>query len=143
MFHVETSGTVWPNLQRSTLDDYPIKRMWVCVSPKPGFREDMIDLADEVKVIVPGLGDVLPGWKPTGEKDPKSGYDIVAADPNYRWPDINDALRWASNGKVVFLQPRNAKFDIDKNNLMIVQDIIRDHPELRLSVQLHKVLRVQ
>jgi 7-carboxy-7-deazaguanine synthase len=115
MLHIETSGTVLFNL----LDLNLIEEHWVCVSPKPGWKKEMIDLADEVKVIVPGLGN--------GEG----------------WPTLDNALEWAYDGKVVFLQPRNAKFDVDKQNLLYVQDLIRDHPVLRLSVQLHKILKVQ
>lgn len=131
--HVETSGTV--NFKHVQESIRPWK-MHVCVSPKPGFIEDMVDIADEVKVIVPGLGDMTPAlFKLLDFEDPSR--------PNLRWPSIADALRWAAAGKTVFLQPRNAKFEIDRNNLVIVQDIIRDNPSLRLSVQLHKVLRVQ
>lgn len=118
MFHVETSGT------KMLLEEFALrpgirKRLWICVSPKPGYLEAMIDDADEVKVIVPGLG---------------SGDG---------WPGLAEALTWARKGKTVFLQPRNGKMDIDQSNLMFVQDILRDYPELRLSVQLHKILKVQ
>lgn len=111
--HIESSGTV----------NYKIRRhpemWWLCVSPKPGFKEEIVHSANEVKVIVPGLGN--------GEG----------------WPTINDALRWADAGKIVFLQPKNDKLSVDKNNLRIVQDIIAQYPQLRLSVQLHKILGVQ
>jgi len=116
MLHIETSGTRPLPLDASHPDR---RRLWICVSPKPGFIEDVVLAADEVKVIVPGLG---------------SGSD---------WPTPDDALRWAAAGKIVFLQPRNAKFDIDKVNLTYVQDLLHDYPQLRLSVQLHKILKVQ
>jgi 7-carboxy-7-deazaguanine synthase len=113
--HIETSGTVahpnWLSIYRPYV--------WICCSPKPGYLPSVVEDADEVKVIVPGLGN--------GEG----------------WPTLENALRWAYDGKRVYLQPRNAKFDVDKQNLLYVQDIIRDHPELRLSVQLHKLLKVQ
>jgi len=113
-FHIETSGTVKipKYLQESA-------RLWLCVSPKPGFREDVVAEADEVKVIAPGLG--------SGEG----------------WPTISDALRWAGYGKTVFLQPRNLRHEVDKNNLRIVQDLVLQYPQLRMSVQLHKILGVQ
>lgn len=114
--HIETSGTC-------SIDDrlrgIERSRYWLCVSPKPGFREEVVQQADEVKVIAPGLGN-------------GSG-----------WPQLGDALRWADMGKIVFLQPRNGKYDVDKQNLLYVQDLIRDYPQLRLSVQMHKVLHVQ
>ena len=107
----------------------------MCISPKPGFSENTIrDCADEIKVIVPGLGELTE----------RLSAELGTKTRDFRWPTIEDALRWARTYKrPVFLQPRNAKYDVDKNNLMIVQDIIRDNPELRLSVQLHKILRVQ
>jgi 7-carboxy-7-deazaguanine synthase len=122
LIHVETSGTVFPNFT-------PIgawrERMWICVSPKPGYRDDMIALADEIKVIVPGLG-VL-----------RNGMCIG-------WPTIGDALHWAlTMGKTVFLQPRNDKHDLNMTNLRMVQTLIQEYPQLRLSVQLHKLLHVQ
>lgn len=139
MWHVETSGTkpLWglkANPRAAQREDglwmHPL--VWLCVSPKPGWREDMIDLADEVKVIVPGLGDKLPTHGPD-----------ALAQANFRWPTPQDALRWAEEGKIVFLQPRNGRFDIDRQNLLYCQDFIREHPQLRLSVQLHKLLHVQ
>src|SRR5262245_57089509 len=60
LFHVQTSGTI--DLPPWCLQDYT----WVCVSPKPGWREDVVQIADEVKVIMPGLGvlrnGVCEGW---------------------------------------------------------------------------------
>lgn len=113
-FHVETSGTVLS-------DTLTIRRhgsLWICVSPKPGYLSSAIDRADEIKVIVPGLG------------------------PGDGWPTLDDALGWARNGKLVYLQPRNRRLEIDRDSLMYVQDIVREHPELRLSVQMHKILKV-
>lgn len=123
MFHIETSGTRplpdwWDRF--ATYAGEP-GRGWLCVSPKPGFLEDTVAVADEIKVIVPGLGN--------GEG----------------WPSLEDAIRWAhwKPSRPVFLQPRNGRFDVDKQNLLYVQDLIKDNPELRLSVQLHKILKVQ
>jgi organic radical activating enzyme len=110
--HIETSGTV---LLTEDIDLIS----WLCVSPKPNFLPQMIEAADELKVIVPGLG--------VGEG----------------WPGLQDALTWAAVGKPVFLQPRNSKFDVDKQNLLYVLDLLREYPQLRLSVQLHKLLHVQ
>ncbi len=118
-FHLETSGT--------KLLDFDRTHYWVCVSPKPGFKEDVVRGADEIKVIMPGLG-VLQH----GRMKIDSG-----------WPTLQDALRWADAGKIVFLQPRNGKFDVDMGNLHLCQDIIAEYPQLRLSTQLHKILKVQ
>jgi 7-carboxy-7-deazaguanine synthase len=146
MFHIETSGTREP-VVKNLPENFDLDRLWVCVSPKPGFLEKMIRLADEVKVIVLGLGtdESLLKLQNEAKKLGRSYHPLAYDTPlgAFRWPGLDDALRWAAAGKTVFLQPRNAKFDVDKNNLMIVQDIIREHPQLRLSVQLHKILKVQ
>jgi len=129
MIHIETSGTLHPSWLPPMKD--LLDPMWICVSPKPGFLESMIDRADEVKVIVPGLGtdESLPFSNRTNQK--------------LHWPNISDALRWADAGKLVYLQPRNAKFDVDQHNLMLVKDLLTIHPQLRLSTQMHKILKVQ
>lgn len=146
-YHVETSGTVKRNDVRSwAAINGDLRRTWICVSPKPGFLEDVVLAADEVKVIVPGLGTEksLEQMKPMAGFAFESPKNHVLADrENFRWPTLTDALRWADAGKTVFLQPRNGKFDIDQNNLRLVQDILVDHPNLRLSVQMHKILKVQ
>lgn len=122
VIHIETSGTVdWvpppstgPSLVRGT---------HIAVSPKPGFLPMMIARADEIKVIVPGLG----GNPPDGTF----------------WPTLEHALAWATAGKVVFLQPRNAKYDPDKRYVALCEELVRANPALRLSIQLHKFLRVR
>lgn len=138
VFHIETSGT-------KALPFWRGRRHWMCVSPKPGFLEEIVLAADEVKVIVPGLGEinekVAKHW--VLEADDIGESRALRQKELKRWPSLEDAKRWAAAGKIVFLQPRNGKFDVDKNNLLYVQDLIRDHPELRLSVQMHKILKVQ
>ena len=126
--HIETSGTI-PFLGR-----VPVSA-WICVSPKPGFLEEVVLQADEVKVIVPGLG------TPESLLQIKS---VTQGHPDtFRWPTLGDALRWAASGKTVFLQPRNAKLAIDKMSLKYVLDVLKDYPQLRLSCQLHKMLGEQ
>jgi len=112
--HIETSGTI----RRPDGITDP-RLLWVCVSPKPGFREAEMQIADEIKVIVPGLGRV---------ED---------------WPTLGDALKWAEAGKTVFLQPRNSVHKVDADNLALCQQLVLEHPQLRLSVQLHKLLEVR
>ena len=141
-FHIETSGT--KPFERLREQSLGVFSSWVCVSPKPGFLEDVVMAADEVKVIVPGLGEI-------NEKNPKhwdlsvntSALGIAGTGVLKHWPTLADALRWAAAGKTVFLQPRNSKNEIDKTNLMYVMDLLRDHPQLRLSSQMHKILKVQ
>lgn len=114
--HIETSGTIIPSMDIAD-------RCWLCVSPKPGFKIEVLAMADEIKVIVPGLGKG-PGW-----------------------PQLEEALEWAEgiNGmpKRVYLQPRNNPFTLNPINLKYVMDLLAEHPTLRLSAQLHKILKVQ
>jgi len=112
--HVETSGTVLPPYI-DMLDRF----VWITVSPKPGYLREMIDCADEIKVIVPGLG--------TG----------------VGWPGLEQAKAWAAEGKTVYLQPRNSRNTVDAGNLQLVLQLIDENPELRLSAQLHKYINVR
>lgn len=114
--HIETSGTQepdWLELAKLAAD------CWVCVSPKPGYRESMVARADEVKVVLGGLGDG-PGW-----------------------PTVDDALRWAAAGKLVYVQPRNRTMDVNMVALEQALAVVRKHPQLRLSVQLHKFIKTR
>lgn len=108
--HVETSGT---RPVPAWLADRP-KQVWLTVSPKPGYLPLSVKLASEVKVILGGLGDG-PGW-----------------------PTLEDAVRWADEGKLVYVQPRNERTAIDRANLAAALDAVAAHPQLRLSTQLHK-----
>lgn len=96
------------------------RRVWVTVSPKPGFSERMvIDVADEIKVIVGGLGDG-PGW-----------------------PGIEDALRWADAGKLVYVQPRNFVHLVAEAAMESAVRLVERYPQLRLSMQAHKFLKTR
>lgn len=136
--HVETSGTVKPSWLVRSLEPeetYPLGLVmtdvsedyageptdepwpfpiWLTVSPKPGWLPEMIELADEVKVILGGLGDG-PGW-----------------------PTLEDAVRWADAGKLVYVQPRNHRAMINGANLESALAAVDAHPQLRLSMQAHK-----
>lgn len=114
--HVETSGTKMPDwLPEAQYSS----SFWLTVSPKPGYLEAMVLAADEVKVILGGLGDG-PGW-----------------------PTVQDALRWANAGKLVYVQPRNERLEVDRRNLDEALLVVAHHPKLRLSCQLHKFLRTR
>jgi organic radical activating enzyme len=114
--HVETSGTKPAGFW---LADRLPKDVWVTVSPKPSFLPSMIDLADEVKVILGGLGDG-PGW-----------------------PTLEDAVRWADAGKLVYIQPRNHRDTVDQQAMNEAVAVTDRHPQLRLSTQLHKYIRTR
>lgn len=145
--HIETSGTKkLPDFFLDSLS-YSDRGYWICVSPKPGFIEDVVLHADEVKVIMPGLGVLKHGvMQPVRRPHtitPSSPRDHVPEPELHRWPTLEDALRWADAGKTVFIQPRNGRSEIDQTNLRLCQDIVAEYPQLRLSVQLHKILKVQ
>jgi 7-carboxy-7-deazaguanine synthase len=110
--HIETSGTI----------SIPDALRWchVAVSPKPGYRMDCIHRADEIKVIMGGLGNG-PGW-----------------------PTLEDALTWATElRKEVYLQPCNAKLSVDPASLSAAMALVTAHPQLRLSPQLHKLINMR
>jgi len=113
--HIETSGTVYwsrPPLRSTSL--------WITVSPKPKYLEAMVANADEVKVILGGLGE-------------GSG-----------WPTLQDALRWAQNiMRPVYIQPRNSKDAVNEAAMHEAIEAVLAHPNLRLSTQLHKYLTVR
>lgn len=135
MFHIETSGTLLLPKWLPKRGHPRALRYWITVSPKPGWVKEVIQEADEIKIIVPGLGVVpLQGTLPLARPplDPHAGL----------WPTLDDAKLWAHD-RPVFLQPRNGKFDIDKANLKFCIDACNENPELRLSVQMHKILGVQ
>jgi organic radical activating enzyme len=114
IFHIETSGT---KPLPSFLVHVP-GRSWITVSPKPGYIEEVVMRADEIKVLVPGLGQSL------------------------GWPSLSDALRWAEAGKLVYLQPSNERLEVNAWNTQLVLKLIDEYPTLRISTQLHKLLRV-
>lgn len=117
-FHIESSGTVeWvvpilPNEGRPRFN-----QVWLTVSPKPGYLDHMIRIANEIKVILGGLGD--------GEG----------------WPTLEDAVRWSKvHNKPVYVQPRNHRSVINVDNMREAIDAVLAHPTLRLSAQLHKYI---
>jgi 7-carboxy-7-deazaguanine synthase len=118
--HVETSGTRIPEWLFE-LKKAMGKQLWITVSPKPGYLEEMIGIyADELKVVYKGLGDG-PGWM-----------------------TLDEILKWSEEEDFpVYLQPRNDKHTVIQSNLREVIDIVERNPTLRLSVQLHKFLEVR
>ena len=132
--HIETSGTVAPKwLDRGEAHasgrhgvhveggvyDVPL---WLTVSPKPGFKPQMVATADEVKVILGGLGN--------GDG----------------WPGTGDAIGWAQEKllggreRPVYVQPANDVRTLNYGGLHDVLELVGKHPELRVSLQLHKVM---
>lgn len=121
VIHIETSGT--KEIPREILacqSRYANDpTAWICCSPKPGFLRPTVEQANEVKVIVPGLG---------------SGDG---------WPTLDDAINWSESGMTVFLQPRNEKHAVNWDNIALVNELVKQYPKLRMSVQMHKLLKVR
>ncbi|MEN6605870.1 MAG: 7-carboxy-7-deazaguanine synthase QueE [Bryobacteraceae bacterium] len=90
---------------------------WLTVSPKPGYKVKQLEIADEVKVVLHGLG------------------------PGPGWPTLDHALEWARAGKLVFVQPSNYKYAVDTDALQAALEVVSAYPGLRLSVQMHKILK--
>lgn len=140
--HVETSGTRVPDwldpqeqprkarhafATGNTPSGRPtswrwLDRLWITVSPKPGYSEEfMLRAADEIKVILGGL-----------------------AAPNAPgWPTVADAVRWADAGKLVYLQPCNGLATVDQRAMDVAIGWVETYPVLRLSLQAHKYLRTR
>lgn len=119
--HVETSGTVsmeatWPEYDPADSlkeGDDEEGWLWITVSPKKGLLPEMIGLANEIKLLV------------------DENFD-VAKIPE----DIKDH-------RLVWLQPINTEFEVDRRNLDWCISLLREHPNWRLSSQMHKTWRVR
>lgn len=120
MIHFETSGTreipVAFMIEANDSDD---PYVWITVSPKPGYLIENVRAANEIKVILGGLG------------------------PGDGWPTLDDAIEWASWGKLVYLQPPNHRHEPCLPLVNEAHEACMRHPALRLSVQLHKFLQVR
>jgi len=99
MLHVETSGTI----------NHPISG-WVTVSPKLGFKEDMISWADEIKLLVDG---------------------------GFKLSNVPGCIR---DHKLVYVQPINNELSIDPENFKLCMEVLRVRPDWKLSIQQHKQL---
>lgn len=100
--HTESSGTI-----------KELVPGWLTISPKQGFIEDMIDWADEVKLLV---------------------------DKDFKLDLIPQCIRDHSN---VFVQPINNELSVDPNTLSLTMEVLRVRPDWKLSSQLHKFLNVR
>lgn len=104
LVHIETSGTI------DIPFPYQRGRLWVTVSPKHGYKQTMIDRADEIKLLVDKYFDDTKA--PTGKG-------------------------------LVYIQPINGEMYIDKYNVDMCVELLKKHPQWRLSMQLHKILGVR
>jgi 7-carboxy-7-deazaguanine synthase len=112
--HIETSGTRDIDDAFEGVDSYVRNDVWVTVSPKFGCLDSMIKRADEIKLLV----------------------DID-------FPAKNDLLKKLASKKNVYLQPINHEHSIDSHNIKVCQDFLKQYPDWKLSIQLHKVMGIR
>lgn len=86
---------------------------WITVSPKQGVLDSMIMRANEVKLLV----------------DAEWSIDKVP-------PSIMEH-------PLVWIQPINDELDVDFNNVRRCLDVLKEMPKWRLSVQVHKLIKVR
>lgn len=98
-----------------TLPIYETPFMWITCSPKGGFLEDNAKYVNEWKFLV------------DGNFDPEVVLRVTKLNP--RVP--------------VFIQPINRVDEVDEDNLQRCLHLLQQFPQWRLSVQLHKYLKVR
>jgi 7-carboxy-7-deazaguanine synthase len=108
--HIETSGTIAIALDPD---------VWVTVSPKMGVLWNMIERANELKILVN---------KDFNLRVPLS-HDIGSFD-----------LTTLALRKPVFLQPVNEEHTVNTDNLKRCMEWQKKYPQFRVCVQMHKVL---
>lgn len=103
--HLETSGTISP---------VPLG-VWVTVSPKAGYLSEVLEQANEIKILV--------------------GVDFDEKLFVRKFARYFDSLK-------VFVQPVNEAAEINEDNLRRCIELTKSHPTVRLSSQLHKIWKV-
>lgn len=108
---IEKSGMiVHIETSGTKLINFPDSRVWVTVSPKFGCLPEMISRANEIKLLV---------------------------DEEFNWQAVPKEIR---SHEKVYIQPINFEFGVNNVNLKKCVALQKEHPKLRLSLQLHKVL---
>lgn len=103
--HIETSGTIYKDY-KSLYDPQP----WITVSPKRGMLGEMIQQADEIKLLV---------------------------DENF--DPMNVPIVVLSH-HTIYIQPINGENTVNADNLRLCMGWQKEFPNWRISLQLHKVL---
>jgi 7-carboxy-7-deazaguanine synthase len=102
MIHIETSGTI------KAL--YPFGSIWISVSPKQNALPDMLESADEIKLLV------------------DKNFDLTKIPPEvYRHENV-------------YIQPINDELMVSKSNFDFCMHILKLQPNWKLSIQQHKLL---
>lgn len=111
MFHIETSGTVSLTKAFKSTPCYLNDRIWVTVAPKYPLIPDMIQRANEIKLLVDE--DFDPGKLPLA----------VLQHP------------------LVFIMAVNYEHSVNRENIKRVMEWHKKFPAWRIGLQLHKVLQ--
>lgn len=117
--HIETSGTV--DIRRRALPSYDGHQslghdggwIWITVSPKKNVLPEMIELADEIKLLV------------------DENFDIGKLPAEILMHDL------------VWLQPINAEYQINVANMNRCLELQKQFPAWRISSQSHKLWNVR
>jgi len=110
--HIETSGTILldPKL-------YNNSRLWLTVAPKWECQPQMLEYADEIKLLI------------------DEGWDEL------KWEQLSGpVVTYTEN---VFVSPINEEKTINQENVGLALAVLRSHPTWRLSCQWHKLLNLR
>ena len=110
--HIETSGTILldPKL-------YNDSRLWLTVAPKWECKPQMLEYADEIKLLI------------------DEGWDEL------KWEQLSGPV--VTHTENIFVSPINGEKEINQENVGLALVVLRSHPTWRLSCQLHKLLGLQ
>lgn len=117
--HIETSGTVsltemWPEYcPADSNETNGASWLWITVSPKTGVLSKMIGLANEIKLLV---------------------------DENF---DIKKVPEDIKDHRLVWVQPINTEFTVNRKNLEKCIQLLHEYPNWRMSTQMHKIWNVR
>ncbi len=114
--HIETSGTLDLTPLRFEGRRHIIRAIWICVSPKAGYLEDSLRIANEIKVLV--------------DRDFDQDKFYKAFYP------------WIESGRV-WIQPVNGEHELNHENIARCLKLQEIYPALRLSLQTHKIMKVR
>lgn len=95
------------------LNMYTRASFWVTVSPKQGARDAAILAADEVKLLV---------------------------DEHFNETHVPESIL---QHRLIWIQPINGEHEISRENLQRCMVLLTKHPSWRLSLQIHKYLKVR
>lgn len=112
MIHIETSGTIMINGIF-----HHDKRVWITISPKWDCKKEMLELADEIKLLI------------------DEGWDEL------EWEKLSGPV--VTHTTNIFVSPINGEKEVNQENVGLALAVLRYHPTWRLSCQWHKFLNLR